>query len=95
MFDQTSGKCRRALRWNRFVWLVFIVILLTSTFCVCVCVCWERAVRDTADNSIVQFMYGEDGIDVSAGKAQFLAADRFPFLVRLRVFRLASIVDDC
>lgn len=34
-------------------------------------------VRDS-DNSVVQFLYGEDGMDIS--KSQFLKTKQFPFL---------------
>lgn len=38
---------------------------------------YDMTVRDS-DNSVVQFMYGEDGMDVS--KSQFLKTKQFPFL---------------
>lgn len=38
---------------------------------------YDMTVRDS-DNSVVQFMYGEDGMDVS--KSQFLKSKQFPFL---------------
>lgn len=34
-------------------------------------------VRDS-DNSVIQFLYGEDGMDIS--KSQFLKTKQFPFL---------------
>lgn len=39
---------------------------------------YDMTVRDS-DNSVVQFMYGEDGMDVS--KSQFLKTKQFPFLL--------------
>lgn len=39
---------------------------------------YDMTVRDS-DGSVVQFMYGEDGRDVS--KSQFLKAKQFPFLL--------------
>lgn len=38
---------------------------------------YDMTVRDS-DNSVIQFMYGEDGMDVS--KSQFLKTKQFPFL---------------
>lgn len=38
---------------------------------------YDMTVRDS-DNSVVQFMYGEDGMDIS--KSQFLKTKQFPFL---------------
>lgn len=38
---------------------------------------YDMTVRDS-DNSVVQFLYGEDGMDIS--KAQFLKTKQFPFL---------------
>lgn len=35
-------------------------------------------VRDS-DNSVIQFLYGEDGMDIS--KSQFLKTKQFPFLL--------------
>lgn len=39
---------------------------------------YDMTVRDS-DNSVIQFMYGEDGMDVS--KSQFLKTKQFPFLL--------------
>lgn len=39
---------------------------------------YDMTVRDS-DSSVVQFMYGEDGMDVS--KSQFLKTKQFPFLL--------------
>lgn len=41
------------------------------------CVAYDHTVRD-ADSSVIQFAYGEDGLDVL--KCQFLRKDQFPFL---------------
>lgn len=38
---------------------------------------YDMTVRDS-DNSVIQFMYGEDGMDIS--KSQFLKSKQFPFL---------------
>ena len=46
--------------------------------CVCVCVCVCLQVRDS-DGSVVQFLYGEDGLDVCHSK--FLQPSLFPFLL--------------
>ncbi|CAH0691686.1 unnamed protein product [Spodoptera exigua] len=40
-------------------------------------IAYDHTVRD-ADNSVIQFAYGEDGLDVL--KCQFLRKDQFPFL---------------
>ena len=41
---------------------------------------YDGTVRDSSDAAIVQFMYGEDALDISAGKTQFMTGDRFGFL---------------
>ena len=40
---------------------------------------YDLSVRDS-DGSVVQFLYGDDGIDVL--KAQFLEENQFPFIAR-------------
>ena len=40
---------------------------------------YDLTVRDS-DGSIVQFLYGEDGVDVL--KAQFLEEKQFPFIAK-------------
>lgn len=40
---------------------------------------YDLSVRDS-DGSVVQFLYGDDGIDVL--KAQFLEEKQFPFIAR-------------
>ena len=45
--------------------------------CMCVCVCVFQ-VRD-CDGSVIQFLYGEDGMDIA--KTPFLKEKQFPFLV--------------
>ena len=40
---------------------------------------YDLSVRDS-DGSVVQFLYGDDGIDVL--KAQFLEQKQFPFIAR-------------
>lgn len=39
---------------------------------------YDMTVRDS-DNSVIQFMYGEDGMDIS--KSQFIKTKQFPFLL--------------
>ena len=40
---------------------------------------YDLSVRDS-DGSVVQFLYGDDGVDVL--KAQFLEEKQFPFIAR-------------
>ena len=40
---------------------------------------YDLSVRDS-DGSVIQFLYGEDGVDVM--KAQFLEEKQFPFIAK-------------
>ena len=48
---------------------------------------YDQTVRDS-DGSVLQFLYGEDGLDI--GKSQYLNEKGIPFLVRTRRFWLGS-----
>ena len=50
-----------------------IIVLLSSSMCLFVV-----QVRDS-DGSVIQFLYGEDGLDI--GKTRFLTEKQFPFLI--------------
>ena len=57
---------------------VYLTSVVVVVVCVCVCVCVCLQVRDS-DGSVVQFLYGEDGLDVCHSK--FLQPSLFPFLL--------------
>ena len=43
---------------------------------------YDQTVRDSCDNSVIQFQYGEDGLDVC--KSQYLKSNQFDFMMQNR-----------
>ena len=43
---------------------------------------YDQTVRDSCDNSVIQFQYGEDGLDVC--KSQYLKSSQFDFMMQNR-----------
>ena len=56
----------------------FVIILLAQLAFFSVHTHIQIQIRDS-DGSVIQFLYGEDGMDI--GKTRFLSEKQFPFLI--------------